>query len=200
MLLWIDLETTGLDPAKDAILEVALVVTDNELDEASMPCGECSEHVTEPAVFSSVIGFDRGAHPNAIDPYVLKMHTKNDLWQACESAAGDDDYALASVEEKLLALARRFCEAKTTPICGSTIAFDRAFLKVHMPRIEAHFSHRNLDVSVLGELASRWAPEVWAKRPRPGADAHRALADVRGSIELLKYWRSTILHEDLRGR
>lgn len=182
MLLWIDLETTGLDPQKDAILEVALLVTDNELNEVHAE--------------SHVLPFDL-ATAGAVNSYVVEMHGNNGLWDAC-LAAKQDRRDPADTYCSVLESMRRYTESKTTPICGSTIAFDRAFLRQHAPFVEAHFSHRNLDVSVLGEVAARWAPEVWSKRPRPGDDAHRALPDIRGSVELLKYWRSTVLHEDLR--
>lgn len=181
MLLWVDLETTGLDPAKDAILEIALLVTDNELNEVYAE--------------SHVLPFDLST-AGAIDPYVVKMHGSNGLWDVC-LAAKQDGHDSADVYYSVLTSMHRFTEPRTTPICGSTVAFDRAFLRHHADFVEKHFSHRNLDVSVFGELAARWYPEVWVNRPSPGNNAHRALADIRQSIALLKYWRATILREDL---
>lgn len=186
MLLWIDLETTGLDPRADEILEIALVVTDNEL-------GVLHQE-------SHVLPFDLAEAGRKVNDYVLKMHEDNGLWAACRQAhaAAAEGVGDERVETylKVLQSMRRFTEPRTTPICGSTIAFDRGFLRHHVPALEAHFSHRNLDVSVLGELAARWAPETWEKRPKGGG--HRALPDILGSIELLRYWRGTLLHEDLR--
>lgn len=172
MLAWIDVETTGLDPQHDALLEVALVVTDNELAE-----------VARGAV---VLPFERGPAFKC-DAKVLAMHEANGLWDDC--ACADAAHVDSGVQEaRLLELLRRYVEPKTTPMCGSTIGFDRAFLRAHMPRLEAHFHYRNVDVSTIGELAARWYPEAWAKRPRADG-AHRALGDVLGSIELLRYWR-----------
>lgn len=173
MFLWIDLETTGLDERKGEILEAALVVTDNDLNEL---------HAQD-----WVFPFEGETCP--VDDFVRKMHTTNGLWAECKALVGAAPFAEARRKgaEELLAVMRRFTERGTTPIAGSTIAFDKAWLKEHMPAVAAHFSHRNLDVSVLGELAARWAPEVYAGRPKTGA--HRALADVRTSIAALRYWR-----------
>jgi len=96
---------------------------------------------------------------------------------------GDD---ASEIYIKVLESMRRYTEQGTAPIAGSTVDFDRNFLREHAPALAAHFSHRRLDVSVLGELAARWAPELWANRPK--GDAHRALPDIRGSIDLLRYW------------
>ncbi len=182
VLLWVDLETTGLDPVKDAILEIALLVTDNDLHEVY-----AENHVLPFDLEAEVAGGRK------VDPYVLEMHRKNDLWTACAAALPDLNATDAAAEIfcRVLDSVRRFTEPRTTPICGSTVAFDRGFLKVHAPALERHFSHRNLDVSVVGELAARWYPEVWEKRPR--GDAHRALPDIRGSVELLRYWRGSVL-------
>lgn len=179
MLAWIDLETTGLEPEKCEILEVALVITDNELNEVDAASwvlpAKCSEHES--------------------NPFIVKMHTENGLWQECEAPEamrnfGTRESARSQVAHEVLERLRRWTGMKDGPICGSTIAFDRGFLKRHMPTVEAHFSHRNLDVSVLGELAKLWAPEVWDARPKGGG--HRALPDIRGSVELLKYWRKNL--------
>lgn len=178
MLLWIDTETTGLDPTKGALLEVALVVTDNQLNEVA-----ASEWVLpfDPESIGPG-GFD-------VDKFVIDMHTTNGLW--VESARALAHLGVPNIiEGTILAECRKWTAHKSGPICGSTIAFDRAWLAQHMPAVAAHFTHRNFDVSVLGEMARIWAPEVWDVRPK--AEAHRALPDIRASIELARYWRSTL--------
>lgn len=184
MLLWIDTETTGLDPDKDALLEVALVVTTNDL--------------TEVHAASWVLPFDQGAHPHPIHEIVQKMHAGNGLWEECARRAGKDHQdpvgGVAMREHaarEILAELRRWTERGRAPLCGSTVSFDRNFLRRHMPEVEAHFSHRHVDVSTLGELAERLYPEAWAGRPK--AEAHRALPDIRHSIKLMEYWRETVL-------
>lgn len=181
MLAWVDVETTGLDPDKDALLEVALVITDNALNEV------CAEQY--------VLPFDLEAEQAAgrvVRDVVLKMHEKNGLWVDCRSV-NELRRPLVEVEVALLATMRQFVEAKSTPICGSTVAFDRAFLRRHMPRFEEYFSHRNLDVSVLAEIARRWNPDAWDARPY-GA-AHRALDDIRVSIASMRHWLEQLIHK-----
>lgn len=172
MLAWIDLETTGLDPAKESILELALVVTDNDLNVVSE--------------WGEVLHWN--GDRERVDPVVDEMHQKNGLWDD----AGKSFATCEDAERRVLKVLERYVEPRTVPLCGSTIGFDRVFLRRYMPKLERHFHYRNLDVSTLGELALRWFPQVWDKRPR-GDDRHRALGDVLSSIALLKYWRETIL-------
>jgi oligoribonuclease len=186
MLAWIDLETTGLKPEECEILEVGLLVTDNDLNEVHAQSWVLPyEYDTDKAL--------------TISPIVQEMHTKNELWKECaelsERHASDPAHYRADcgrneIVSKILATLRRFTAAKDGPICGSTVAFDRRFLEVHMPLVAAHFSHRNLDVSVLAEIAKLWAPEVYEKRPKPGG--HRALPDIRASVEGMRYWRANL--------
>jgi oligoribonuclease len=186
MLLWIDTETTGLDPEKCKLLEVALVVTTNELD-------VCWEH-------SWVLPHPIETRDEAVE-YVQKMHDTNGLWKDCEgeyaraialyNPADPQTHFTKGVESEILREMRKWTEAGSTPICGSTIAFDRRFLEVNMPSVAAHFSYRNLDVSVFTELSCRWAPEVYKARPQGGG--HRALPDIKVSIEMLRYWRKEMI-------
>lgn len=179
MLIWCDTETTGLKPKDDALLEVAIVVTDNGLNEVAAQSWVLPLAPDDP----------RRVNAHAV---VQEMHAKNGLWDECAALA--DETLPGYVEVKvadILAFVRQYTEAKSGPICGSTIGFDRAFLEHHMPEVAAHFSHRNLDVSVFTELALRFYPEAYEKRPKGGG--HRALPDIRASIEMLRYWRSTVL-------
>ena len=177
MFAWVDVETTGLDPRHEKLLEVALVITDDNLDEVA-----CAE---------GVIRFTPGTwvRADAIDPYVVEMHTKSGLWKSCGS---DGAELVNDLEDRLVAIARAHFDGRP-PMCGSTVSFDRAFLREFMPRLEAMFGYRHVDVSSLGELASKWYPSAWAERPRPGDVAHRAMPDIRGTIGLMRYWRRTIL-------
>lgn len=180
MLLWIDLETTGLDPRAGHILEVGLVVTDNDYNELH----------AQAWVFPYDIDLHSGPE-KPVDPFVRDMHTKNGLWAECKALVGAAPFAEARRQgaAEILATMRRFTEAKSTAIAGSTIAFDRGWLREHMPSVEAHFSHRNFDVSVFNEWAQRKAPDTYAKRPKTGG--HRALPDVRTSIAALKFWEQS---------
>lgn len=178
MLCWIDTETTGLDPETCALLEVALVVTTNDLEEV--------------AAKAWVLPFnaaDAADYPHPISDFVQKMHAKNGLWQECATVCPAEHCPghRRAVEAEILAMLRRHTSAKEGPICGSTVAFDRRFLEVHMPSVAAHFSHRNLDASVFTEISRLWAPAVYEARPK--MDGHRALPDIRGSIALMRYWR-----------
>lgn len=190
MLLWIDTETTGLDTAKDKLLEVALVVTTNELD-------ICWEH-------SWVLPVPCEARAEAVE-YVQTMHDTNGLWVDCDVAyrrakaltdpgrPPEQDgvyFERNRIEGEIEDELRKWTERGTTPICGSTIAFDRAVLTTWMPSVAKHFHYRNLDVSVFTELASRWYQEAYDKRPKGGG--HRALPDIKVSIDLLRYWRMSV--------
>lgn len=181
MLLWIDTETTGLDPRTDTLLEVALIVTTNDLQ-------TCWED-------SWILPFVQDDRP--IADVVHKMHAKNNLWHDCASqyeAVGEVGQVLriADIGKQILSAMRSWTEKGAEPICGSTPSFDRAFLKAWMPEVEAHFNHRHLDVSSIDELAKRVYPEAYALRPR-GAGWHRALADIQDSITLLRYYRGAVL-------
>lgn len=183
MLSWIDLETTGLKPEECEILEVGLLVTDNDLNEVHAQSWVLRYHPERVAMMKE------SAHK-----IVQEMHTTNGLWDECVDPTifndPEPDHPKLTIAPEILATLRRFTAAKDGPICGSTVAFDRRFLEVHMPSVAAHFSHRNLDVSVLTELAKLWAPDVYERRPKSGG--HRALPDIRASVEGMRYWRANL--------
>jgi oligoribonuclease len=161
-LCWIDLETTGLDPETCSVLEVACVVTDNKLNEL--------------IYYQRVLRYDgpiAGLHP-----VVLEMHTKNNLWNLC-AASGSNLY---TCDVELSAFIEEHCLG--APLCGSTISFDRAFMKTHLPRAHEKLHYRNIDVSSFKELARRSGVE-FPETPKEDI-AHRALADIRNSIATLK--------------
>lgn len=168
-LAWVDLETTGLDPERCQILEIAIVITDNQLREV--------------AWFSKVLRPDVPANAFAqCDNAVLAMHTKNGLFL---DMLKPEAASLAYVEIAATAFMRDM-GAVESPMCGSTIGFDRAFLKKHSPTIHGLFHYRNIDVSTLKELAKRWLPD---EEHPPKREAHRALDDIRESIEVCRFYR-----------
>ncbi len=172
-LIWIDMEMTGLNPDADRIIEVAIVVTDSNL-----------ERVDEGAVW--VVNQDRSIL-DAMDEWNTSTHTRSGLVdRVLESRQVEVD-----VENAALQYESKFLSPKTSPMCGNSICQDRRFMARWMPRLEAFFHYRNLDVSTLKELAKRWKPEVLKGMVKHGK--HEALADVYESIEELKHYRKEFI-------
>lgn len=165
---------TGLDPAKDVIVEIATIVTDDEL-----------EIVAE--------GPDLVVHqpPEALaamEPIVVDMHTSSGLLTAIAAST----ISLEAAGAATLAFIREHVpEARTVPLCGNSIGTDRRFLAVHLPAIEEHLHYRSVDVSTIKELTRRWYPGALDAVPRK-ATAHRALDDIRESIEELRWYRANV--------
>lgn len=176
-LAWIDLETTGLDPLNDRILEVACIVTDVE------PRGGCSEV----ARYEAITDAARRVEFETLDPVVQVMHTTNLLWDASLVRGR----SIGDIENELV----EFLEthAPRAQLAGSTVSFDRSFLHSWMPRAARVLHYRNLDVTTLNEVARRWWPTVHANRPRPEKPAHRAMADLEASIETLEHYLWTMI-------
>ena len=175
--LWCDLETTGLDSLKDKILEVGLIATTDDLEEIWRTSMVCRFDI------ASLDG-------NSVSLAAREMHTSSGLWNDCADALCDVIEVESALVEKL-----RSRDLVGLPMCGSSVGFDRGFIKAQMPELFSCFHYRSIDVSTLTELARRWYPMVYANRP--GADEskrpHRALQDLEGSIALLKYYRETML-------
>lgn len=174
MLVWMDLEMTGLDPAQDVIVEIATIVTDDEL-----------EIVAE--------GPDLVVHqpPEALagmDPVVVDMHTSSGLLSAIAASTVSLEEAGAAT---LAFIREHVPEAGTVPLCGNSIGTDRRFLAIHLPEIEAHLHYRSVDVSTIKELTRRWYPGALEGVPRK-ATAHRALDDIRESIAELRWYRAHV--------
>ncbi|HEY6280501.1 MAG TPA: oligoribonuclease [Burkholderiales bacterium] len=168
-LIWIDMEMSGLNPDTDKILEVALVVTDSNLNTmAEAPV----LIVRQPAALLE-----------AMDDWNKSTHAKSGLIDKVKASNLSED----EVEARLVAFLSRHVPAKASPMCGNSICLDRRFLARHMPQLEAYFHYRNLDVSTLKELVKRWKPELAAGLTKLGK--HEALADVYESIEEMKYYR-----------
>ncbi len=173
-LVWIDMEMTGLDPYACVVLEIATIVTDAEL-EVVAEGPDLVVHATE-------------AELAAMAPIVQKMHRKSGLTERVRAS----DTTVGEAEGKTLAFVRKHCPTKGLhPICGNSIGTDRRFIARHMPRLDAHLSYRSIDVSSIKELAKRWHPKAYAGRPQK-QKGHRALADIRESIEELRYWRKAV--------
>ena len=172
-LVWIDLEMTGLDPDKDRIIEVAVVVTDSHLN----VLGEAPVLVVHQ--HDEVLG--------AMDKWNTSTHARSGLIDKVKASALDE----TAVERQLLAFLAQHVPANTSPMCGNSICQDRRFLARHMPRLEAYFHYRNLDVSTVKELARRWKPEI--AKGLVKQSKHEALADIYESIDELKYYRENFL-------
>jgi oligoribonuclease len=172
-LIWIDMEMSGLNPETDRILEVALVVTDPRLDTvAEAPVLV----VSQPA-----------AVLDAMDEWNKSTHARTGLIERVTASTLSE----AEAEARMLAFLTEHVPPKVSPMCGNSVHQDRRFLSRYMPRLEAYFLYRNLDVSTLKELAKRWKPDIMAGLTKHGK--HEALADIHESIEELKYYREHLL-------
>jgi oligoribonuclease len=173
-LVWIDCEMTGLDLVNDALIEIAVLVTDGDLN----ILGEGVD---------VVIHADESALA-AMPDVVREMHAKSGLTEEVRASK----VTLREAEEQALAYIRRHVpEAGVAPLAGNSIATDRGFLGRDMPELDAHLHYRMIDVSSLKELARRWFPRVFYAKPEKGL-AHRALADIIESIRELEYYRNTL--------
>ena len=168
-LIWIDLEMTGLAPDTDRIIELALVVTDHDLNTIAV------------APVWAVHQDD--ATLAAMDSWNQSTHTRSGLVDRVKASP----YSEADIESAALAFLRDHVAAKISPMCGNSICQDRRFLARWMPLLEDYFHYRNLDVSTLKELARRWKPDLLKGVPKEGK--HEALADVYESIAELRHYR-----------
>jgi oligoribonuclease len=174
LLVWVDCEMTGLDLSRDALIEVAALVTDPELN------------VLGDGV-DVVIHADEAALAG-MPEIVREMHEKSHLTDAVRAST----VTVAQAEDMVMDYVTSFVkEPRTAPLCGNSIATDRGFLARDMPRFDAHLHYRMIDVSSVKELCRRWYPRTYFGQPAKGL-AHRALADIRESIRELEYYRRTV--------
>src|SRR4051812_40727486 len=173
-LVWIDCEMTGLDLTKDKLIEVAVLVTDSDLN------------ALDPGLDLIISADD--ADLDDMTEVVAEMHAKSGLTEEVRASK----LTLADAEQQLLAYIKRFVpERRTAPLCGNSIGTDRGFLARDMPELDDHLHYRMVDVSSVKELARRWFPRVYFAQPPKGL-AHRALADIIESIRELAYYRKTL--------
>jgi oligoribonuclease len=174
-LVWIDLEMTGLDVERDRIVELAVLVTDAQLE-----------------VLAD--GLDLVVHqpPDVLagmGEFVRKMHTKSALLPEIERSS----LTLEAAGKQAIDYIKQFVpEPGTAPMCGNSIGVDRRFLDRYLPDLDRYLHYRSIDVSSLKELCRRWYPEAYKKRPSK-AETHRALDDIRESVAELRYYRDTIM-------
>lgn len=173
-LVWVDCEMTGLDLRRDALIEVAAIVTDADL----VPLDDGVDviiHVDEDVLETMV-------------PIVREMHASSGLTDAVRAST----VTLGDAEKLVLDYVKsHVSDPKTAPLCGNSIATDRAFLARDMPALDEHLHYRMVDVSSIKELAKRWYPRVYQSQPEKGL-AHRAREDIRESIVELAYYRRTL--------
>ena len=172
-LIWIDLEMTGLDPARDRIIEIAVVVTDPQIVAR-----------VEGPVFAV---HQSDATLDGMDAWNKGTHGKSGLIERVRASQVD----AAQAETMVIDFLRRYVPGGKSPMCGNSICQDRRFLANYMPKLESFFHYRNLDVSTLKELARRWKPDILTGFKK--AQAHTAMADIHESIDELVYYRQHLL-------
>ena len=172
-LVWIDCEMTGLDLRADALIEVAALVTDFELN----VLGDGIDVIVKPPQEAL----------DQMDEFVRTMHTSSGLLEELDSGL-----TMAEAEEKVLGYIKEHCaEGSRPPLAGNTVATDRSFLARDMPDLESFLHYRIVDVSSIKELSRRWYPRAYFNAPAKSGN-HRALADIQESIEELRYYRAAV--------
>jgi len=172
-LIWIDMEMSGLNPETDRVLEIAIVITDAQLNV-----------LTEAPV---LVVHQDDAVLDAMDNWNQSTHKKSGLIDRVKASTLNE----AEVEAQMMAFLEQHVPSGASPICGNSVHQDRRFLVRYLPKLDAYFHYRLIDVSTLKELARRWKPEVIAGMVKHGK--HEALADIHESIEELRYYRAQIM-------
>lgn len=173
-LVWVDCEMTGLDPQVNTLVEIAVIITDGELNILDK-------------------GIDLVIHASSdelakMEPIVHDMHTKSGLLTDIQAT----DLTISEAEDQVMQYIKKFIPTpKSGILSGNSIGTDRLFLHEYMPELDNYLHYRVIDVSTIKELAKRWYPKVYFNKPAKGL-AHRALADIKESIEELKFYRETI--------
>jgi len=172
-LIWIDLEMTGLDTQRDQVIEIATIITDSHLN---------------PLAEGPMLAIHQPAETmEAMDEWNTRQHGGSGLTERVRKS----DLSEADAEDRTLAFLKQHVPAGASPMCGNSICQDRRFLARCMPRLEAYFHYRNLDVSSLKELVKRWAPDLADGLVKSGK--HLALDDIRDSIDEMRYYREHFL-------
>jgi oligoribonuclease len=171
-LVWVDMEMSGLQPETDRILEIAMIVTDGDLNIVAE--GPVLVVHQEDAVLDRMDAWNKGTH------------SKSGLIDKVKASTLTE----ADVEAECLAFLKQHVKASISPMCGNTIHQDRRFMNRYMPKLEAYFHYRNIDVSTIKELCKRWQPEI--AKGFSKQQAHTALADIIESVEELRYYREKL--------
>jgi oligoribonuclease len=173
-LVWVDCEMTGLDLTRDALIEIAVLITDSNLN------------VLHDGL-DLVIGAPAGTL-DGMEKIVADMHAASGLTEVVRTST----LSTAEAEQRVLAYIRSYVpDPRTVPLCGNSIATDRAFIARDMPQLDRYLHYRMIDVSSIKELCRRWYPRIYFAQPQKGL-AHRALSDIRESIRELEYYRRTL--------
>jgi oligoribonuclease len=171
-LIWVDMEMTGLIPEQDKVIEIATLITDNDLNELAQ---------------GPVIAIHQSAETLAgMDEWNTRHHTASGLVERVQQSTSSEDDAV----RETLAFLQQWVPEGSSPMCGNTICQDRRFMARHMPELEAYFHYRNLDVSTLKILANRWRPDLTGVVKQT---AHKALDDIRDSVAEMRYYREHFL-------
>ena len=174
MLFWMDLEMTGLDPNTEVIVEIATVVTDDDL---TVLAEGPDIVIATPAQFLE-----------KMDPFVLNMHTNSGLLEAIKASTVSHEDAM---QQTLDFIKFHSPESRKIPLCGNSIGTDRRFLAKYLPEIENYLHYRSVDVSSIKELSKRWYPKVGIDRPNKGG-SHRAMDDIKESVRELQFYRDKL--------
>lgn len=174
-MVWLDIEMSGLEPAEHKILELALIVTDHNLETlATAPVWVVHQ---EDAVL------------NVMDKWNTSTHSKSGLIDKVKNSTLSE----SNVENSAIEFLKQWVDKGISPICGNSVHQDRRFLQTYMPKLEAFFHYRNVDVSTLKELARRWSPEIYKQTQKQKSSKHEALADIEESIAEMRYYRDNFL-------
>ena len=171
-IVWADLEMTGLVPERERIIEIAMIITDGELNVI--------------AEGPNLVVHQPDELLAAMDEWNTKHHGQSGLTERVRESTVTE----ADAEAQVLAFLEQHCAPRTVPLAGNSIHQDRRFLALYMPLVDAFLHYRMIDVSSIKELCRRWYPRIYYGQPEKGL-AHRALADIQESIKELKYYRRT---------
>ena len=170
-LVWIDLETTGLSLKKDKIIEIAVLVTDTQLN------------LLDESGYVGYINITE-ADVSLMEDIVKEMHTKNRVIELCKKSS----LTIGDVDGGSVEYISKFVQKNEAPLCGNNIAFDRSFIEYNMPLLANYIHYRNIDVSTIKQLNKIWKNDIYKK----GDSTHEALDDIKHSIEELRYYKSKI--------
>ena len=175
LLVWLDLEMTGLDPKKCTVIEIGVVITDNQLE------------IVEEGPAIAIHHSDKTL--NGMEAWSRYHHKKSGLTEACRASK----VSLKKAESQVLHFIQKHCKKNSSPLCGNTIWQDRRFLIKYMPTLEQYLHYRTIDVSSLKELVRRWYSDAHAM-PHEKNSTHRVMDDIHESIEELRHYRGRVFN------